>query len=505
MSKGNTMSTYHKRAIRLATISLLTATSLCLSATAHAECTDTNTCLGVGALPADSGSRNSAFGSEALFSNTSGVLNTAAGWRALRSNTTGGSNTAVGINALLLNTTGQLNAALGSNALQSNSIGFNNTALGASALSSNLGGWDNTAVGLQALSGNTGGIHNTAVGVESLLRNNQGQYNTASGYKAQSNHIGNYNTATGVYALQGSEQRDLNRASVGNTATGAHAMAGHISGYNNTGTGYFALYGNDDPELYLTGANNTANGANAMRSTTTGIGNTASGFDSLRNNTTGSRNSAYGVHALGDLTTGVRNVGLGFGAGNDITTGSDNIVIGTNTKGVPAENGVIRIGTGAYQKKAFIAGIRGVTTGSTNAVNVFVDSNGQLGTIKSSRAVKEDIQSMGNVSERLLALRPVTFRYKQANDDGSKPVQYGLIAEEVAQIFPELVVYDQENMPETVSYHLLATLLVNEFQKDHQQLRSQAEEIAQLKSQVAQMVDALAIMQAAQMTARNGD
>ena len=150
-----------------------------------------------------------------------------------------------------------------------------------------------------------------------------------------------------------------------------------------------------------------------------------------------------------------------------ITTGSDNIILGAANQGVAAENGVIRIGNKTYQKKAFIAGIRGVTTGSATASTVFVDVNGQLGTIKSSRRYKEDIQSMDNVSEKLFGLRPVTFRYTQPFDDGSKPVQYGLIAEEVAEVMPELVVYGEDGKPETVSYHLLATLLLNEVQKDH--------------------------------------
>jgi Chaperone of endosialidase len=238
-------------------------------------------------------------------------------------------------------------------------------------------------------------------------------------------------------------------------------------------------------------------GAQSLTSNSIGEGNTANGFDALFSNKRGNRNVAIGRGALGSNLSGDRNIGLGYQAGSAVS-GSDNIVIGAGNKAQPAESGVIRIGLSTHQTKTFVAGIRGVTTGLANATNVFIDRNGQLGTLRSSRAVKEDIQLMGNVSERLLALRPVTFRYKQANDDGNKPVQYGLIAEEVAQVFPELVDYDQENKPETVSYHLLATLLVNEFQKDHQQLRSQAEGISQLKSQVARMLDDLATLQATQ-------
>ena len=133
-----------------------------------------------------------------------------------------------------------------------------------------------------------------------------------------------------------------------------------------------------------------------------------------------------------------------------------------------------------------------------------VDANGQLGTISSSRRYKEDIQSMGSVSERVMALRPVTFHYKQPTNDGSKPVQFGLIAEEVAETFPELVVYDEQGKPETVSYHLLATLLLNEFQKQQSrvtELEQQSEELAQLRKQVAMMAEIIDRLDHAKMVA----
>jgi hypothetical protein len=249
------------------------------------------------------------------------------------------------------------------------------------------------------------------------------------------------------------------------------SMLNNTTGYTNTATGYATLYSN-----------------------TTGFFNTASGFGALYYNTTGNYNTADGNQALYSATTGYRNVALGYYAGFAITTGSDNIVIGANNQGAAAENGVIRIGTSAYQKKAFIAGIRGVTTGSATASTVFVDVNGQLGTIKSSRRYKEDIQPMGRVSERLFALRPVTFKYRQPYEDGSKPVQYGLVAEEVAEVFPELVVYGKDGKPETVAYHVLATLLLNELQKDHYAMQAmrheneaQAVRIASLEKETARI------------------
>jgi hypothetical protein len=180
-------------------------------------------------------------------------------------------------------------------------------------------------------------------------------------------------------------------------------------------------------------------------------------------------------------------VALGNQAGYNINQGDDNIIIGANQKGQPEDRGVIRIGSRAHQEATFIAGIRGVTTGMSNAVPVVVDSNGQLGTVVSSRRYKEDIQPMGGVSDRLLTLRPVTFRYTQPFEDGSKPLQFGLVAEEVAEAFPELAVSGADGEPETVRYDLLAPLLLNELQKQRQLIQNQADELERLKAQLATM------------------
>jgi hypothetical protein len=137
----------------------------------------------------------------------------------------------------------------------------------------------------------------------------------------------------------------------------------------------------------------------------------------------------------------------------------------------------------------YVAGIYGVATGAAGTA-VVVDANGQLGTVSSSIRYKEDVQPMDGASERLLQLRPVTFRYKKPTAAGEKPVQYGLIAEEVALVFPELVVRDKNGQPETVAYHLLASLLLNELQKDHARLDEQKQQIALLQAQAAE-VDSL--------------
>ncbi|MFN0206368.1 MAG: tail fiber domain-containing protein, partial [Planctomycetota bacterium] len=152
-------------------------------------------------------------------------------------------------------------------------------------------------------------------------------------------------------------------------------------------------------------------------------------------------------------------------AGQNLTTGSNNIMIGND--GVAAESATIRIGS-ANQSRAFVAGIRGITTANANAISVLIDSAGQLGTVSSSRRFKEDIRDMGTSTDRLLDLRPVLFKYKQDQSlpDGSGvPPEYGLIAEEVVQIFPDLVVYDEKGAPFTVKYHILGSMLINEVKK----------------------------------------
>lgn len=275
------------------------------------------------------------------------------------------------------------------------------------------------------------------------------------------------NSAFGYRALNG------NTTGGANTAAGAAALELNVDGFENTALGNGSLNRNNH------GSGNTAIGFSALFKNQSGD-NTAVGRGALLENTSGAFNTAAGEGALRNSTTGYRNVAVGYQAGHAVTTGSDNILIGAGTQGSAAANGVIRIGSSAYQKRAFIAGIRGVKTGNSNATTVFIDSNGQLGTVKSSRRYKEDIQPMGSVSEQLFALRPVSFRYKEVDEDGRQPVQYGLIAEEVAEVFPEIVVYDADGQPETVSYHVLSTLLLNELQKE-------ARRIAELERQVAEL------------------
>jgi len=302
-----------------------------------------------------------------------------------------------------------------------------------------LGG-DNTALGAGALSSNTTGVANTALGSNALLSNTTG---------------------------------------FANTAMGDSALINNTTGADNTALGFHALFNN------TTGTNNTATGDGALLSNTTGNTNTATGFAALVSNTTGSGNTATGMQALFSNTTGNENTALGFDAGLRVTTGSNNIHIGN--QGADTDAALIRIGS--VQTATFIAGIRGVTTGVNDAVTVLIDSNGQLGTTSSSRRVKTDILDLGDQSRALHQLRPVSFRYRSHPPDG--PVEYGLIAEEVVEIYPDLVVRDSDGQPNGVRYHVLPAMLLNELQRQQREiveLRAKVQEIDELRAQVRALI-----------------
>src|ERR1700687_4520316 len=275
-----------------------------------------------------------------------------------------------------------------------------------------------------------------------------------------------------------------------NTAAGTGALASVTFGVGNSAFGASAL-GHD------TGTENSAFGRSALYSNVGGNYNSALGTTALFSNVAGNFNSAFGFQAL-ESSTGNYNIGMGPYAGSYLTSGVGNIYIGSAGTPGGTESGAIRIGTSTdgtglpLQTSTYIAGIFGTTlVGGGTAV--FIDSNSQLGTVSSSRRYKEDIQPMADASERLLKLRPLTFGYKKPNAQGEKPIQYGLIAEEVAEVFPELVVLNKDGQPETVAYHLLASLLVNELQKEHRLNQEHTRQLAaqqkQLDIQSAQLAD----------------
>jgi hypothetical protein len=342
----------------------------------------------------------------------------------------------------------------------------NNTAEGFAALLSLTSGSDNTAIGIDALERNTTGSFNTATGAGALLENTIGLDNTAIGFEALfSNTNGANNTATGSDALLN------NTTGFDNTAAGTNALEKNRTGANNTANGFQALNNN------TTGNFNTANGVEALFSNTTGFDNTANGVEALNNNTTGGNNTANGVQALNNNTTGGNNIALGHLAGQNLTTGNNNIDIGN--VGVAAEANTIRIGTEGTQAATFIAGISAATV--PTGVAVIIDSSGHLGTTMSSACFKEDIKPMENASEAILALKPVTFRYKHELDPDGIP-QFGLIAEEVEKINPDLVARDEKGQVYTVRYDAVNAMLLNEFIKEHRKVQEQEATIAQLKS-----------------------
>jgi hypothetical protein len=401
---------------------------------------------------------NTAEGQNALQSLTSGVWNTALGFQTLFHATTGNQNTATGYQALFSNTTGSLSVAYGSQAL------YNNTT-----------GNSNVATGFRTLYANTTGSSNTGNGFEALNFNTTGGNNTANGFKAlYINTIGSNNTANGALALYS------NTTGHDNMATGYQALYNNTTGFFNMANGQQALLSN------TTGYQNTANGAQALFDNTSGFNNTALGFQALAFNITGEINTAIGYNALFN-TTGSGNIALGQAAGFNLTTGSNNIDIGN--QGVIAETTTIRIGEALVQNRTFIAGIRDTTTGNADAIPVLIDSVGQLGTLSSSQRFKKEIKPMEQASEAILSLQPVTFQYKS---DPAGRAQFGLIAEEVAKVNPDLVVRDAKGEIYSVRYEAVNAMLLNEFLKEHRTVQEQQKQIQAL---AAQLRDQAALLQ----------
>ena len=284
--------------------------------------------------------------------------------------------------------------------------------------------------------------------------------------------------------------RFLHDAGVSSTFLGVNAGTLTVTGANNVGVGAGALgaVGTGSSNIGVgagtlagltVGQDNTAIGDGALAAIVNAIGNTAVGSGALAAVTGASAgtNTAVGRDALGALTSGGGNTVIGSSAGSLLTTGTNNIYV--DNAGAASESLTTRIGD--TQSRAFMAGIRGRTTGNADAIPVLIDSAGQLGTVSSSRRFKEDIHDMGHASERLLQLRPVTFRYTQPFADGAKPIQYGLIAEDVAEVFPELVARDADGRIETVHYQKLDVLLLNELQTLYREVQALKAEIARLQ------------------------
>ncbi len=367
-------------------------------------------------------------------------------------------NTALGEDALFSLTTGGGDTALGYHALYADEGGFGNTAVGELAMAGTIGGVDNLAVGNSALASKANGDFNTALGFLAMVANTDGVGNTATGTSClYKNTTGSYNTASGYFALY-------------NCTTGS----------GNVASGFAALNGTN-------GSNNTAIGTQAMLNNLSGTANTVVGYDALDLNQSGANNTALGFEALAQNSDGSGNLALGNKAGYRLRTGSNNIDIAN--AGVNGDSGVIRIGTVGTAANAFLAGVNGVTV--AGGVAVIVDNQGHLGTITSSARYKEAIKPMEKASEALLKLQPVTFRYNKALDPEAIP-QFGLVAEQVAKVDPDLVALDASGKPYTVRYEAVNAMLLNEFLKEHKTVESLQSTAASLEATVAEQKQEIA-------------
>jgi hypothetical protein len=337
-----------------------------------------------------------------------------------------------------------------------------NTFYGEGAGANNSGG-RNSGVGYLALSSGNSATENTAFGDEALYSNTTGQWNTASGYRAlASNTNGRNNTASGIFALENNISGD------NNTAIGEVALGDNTTGSQNTASGISALRSN------TTGNYNMANGYQALFNNTTGGFNTGNGVLALYNNTIGNFNTATGIGALLANTTGSNNVAVGLTAGSALTTGSGNVCIGAGVSGVAGESNTTRI--------------RNVYTKVASGRAVYVNADNKIGTLSSSRRFKHDIQPMDKTSETLFALKPVTFRYKKEMD-AERALSFGLIAEDVAEVSPQLITRDEKGNPQTVRYEAVNAMLLNEFLKEHRTVKEQGATIADLKKEIAGLAE----------------
>lgn len=441
---------------------------------------DTNTCLGMNIMSAL----------------TTGNFNTSIGQQSLQSLTTGSDNVAVGRDAMEESIGASNNVALGSVALGNLATGTTNIAVGyfagsnytttedSNILIGNAGvvaesnviriGTTGTGTGLQntCFLAGTYGVTPGGMGIQNVVIDSNGQLGSSSGGGGGISTLdGDSGSATGSTVTiaaggncGGSVSFSAASATVSlivtdssnNTFIGKQSGNNTLSGSANVGLGLQSLLS------VTTGSSNVAVGVGTMVSLDAGANNNAFGNSSQQSVTSGQLNTSIGDSSLGSLQTGNQNIAVGYQAGINYSTESSNICIGNN--GTPADANVTRIGTeGAglgQQNTCFIAGIANATVvGSAVLVNT---STGQLGVAVSSEKFKHNIKDMGDKSDALMKLRPVTYSYKS---DPANSMQYGLIAEEVAEVMPHIVTYDAYGHPYTVRFHEIPVILLNEVQK----------------------------------------
>ena len=402
--------------------------------------------VGPGALAAATGNlQNTAVGVSALGAVTTGASNNVAvGWRALDALTGGFDNIALGTNALGALTNASRNIAVGLNALASNTASNRNIAIGDAALGANSLGGNNIAIGSEAMTNNVDGAQNTVLGEQAMRNGTTGSYNTAIGWGAMRAITGNHNIAIGLAAL----------AAFNGAGAGSHNIA----------------IGNDAFGVNAAGSNNVA------------IGNGAFGLDGSGSNNVAIGKGTFGDFADGNTNAGSNNVAIGFNAGFSAGENDNNIFIANS--GLQGDAGAIRIGTVGVHQTAWLAGVDGV---NVPGAQVVVSSSGQLGTILSSRRFKESIAPLDDVRAQVQALTPVSFYYKPEFGGGERIRQYGLIAEDVDAVMPDLVVRDAAGEIQTVRYQFLAPLLLAEVQRLERERQQMAAELAEIRALLARL------------------
>lgn len=346
------------------------------------------------------------------------------------------------------------NLGIGSSSLPNLTSGTNNIALGTSSLRITSGS-TNIAIGLNAGIGLTGAESNNVLIGFAGLTGTSGLIEIGIPGDTVP-YVHNWGAGNSFFGRSGNLTLTPGTA-VNNAGNGNTALAALTTGFAN------AAMGNASLQACTTGNSNAAMGATSLQACTTGSQNAACGGGALIRLTTGTQNTALGFQALDNVLTGTLNIGIGLGAGSSYTGAeSGNIIIGSFT-GTLGESFTLRVGhAGAPITSSYIQGIFGKTVDAGTGTAVFVDTNGLLGTVVSSARYKENINDMGSYSNVLLKLRPVTFNYKK-HSPTIKSV--GLIAEEVAVEAPNLVIYDKDGLPETVKYHDLVPMMLNEIIK----------------------------------------
>jgi hypothetical protein len=470
-----------------------------------ARVNSTSLFLGAGAGTQGEGADNVAVGIAAMDSNTSGDGNTTVGWESLFSNKTGNFNTAEGVFALQNNTTGGDNVAIGVDALKGNTSGSDNTSMGYSAMLGAVGantGSSNCAFGYFALAGINAGSDNvscnTAIGASALDDCWNGSYNVAVGDQAlQSAGSTSFLVAVGDSALQqNARTTPTGDSATENTAIGSASLARNVMGAYNTATGFQTLHQN------ASGYHNTANGASALWNNT-GSYNTATGSQSLIANTSGNNNSAFGYLALGQNTTGSNNAAFGDNSGPAASNLSNTTSLGSGAQ-ASASNSVV-LGnqnvTTLYCQGAYAA-----TT--ANSANMFVNSTGQIMRSTSSARYKTNIHDLDINTDKLYDLRPVSYTSKI---DGKE--YFGLVAEDVAKVLPDLAEYarakdvitgstSDEMIPDAVKYPMLSVLLLDELKKEHEKVETQEKQLEFQAKINADMERRLEALEASQKSTR---